>query len=209
MVCASQHGILYPLRLGDEVNFRLTYDGPLKAASQSENRRVEKHAMRCVFSRQLREFCLLRGEIFEKEYTNLSDDEHRKLVYRRGDFKCIALVRERLHLVCDLDILFLRRDRPGNLVCGGGDIDNRIKVLFDALRLPQDDNEVRNLPALNEFLVCLTEDDSLITGFRVTSDRLLEPASSEREENNVRLIINVEVKATKLTEENLAYFSHF
>jgi hypothetical protein len=32
---------------------------------------------------------------------------------------------------------------------------------------------------------------------------------SERDENNVRLIINVEIKATKMTIENMAYFSHF
>ena len=47
----SQRGLLYPLRLGDEVNFRLTYDGPLKAASQSENRRREKHVIRSVFDK--------------------------------------------------------------------------------------------------------------------------------------------------------------
>lgn len=49
----------------------------------------------------------------------------------------------------------------------------------------------------------------MITGFRVTTDRLLEPCTSPAEENNVRLIINVEVKATRLTDENMAYFSHF
>jgi hypothetical protein len=38
----------------------------------------------------------------------------------------------------------------------------------------------------------------------VTTDQLLEPAASEAEENNIRLVINVEVKATKLTEENMA-----
>jgi hypothetical protein len=205
----SQRGCFYPVSIGDEVNFRLTYDGPLKAASQSDTRRVEKHAIRCVFSRQLREFVLHRSELFEKEHESIPDSELRKLAFKRGNFIFLALVRERLHLVCDLDILFLRRDRPGNLISSGGDIDNRIKVLFDALRVPQDDNEVRDLPQSNELMVCLTENDSLITGFRVTTDRLLEPAASEREENDVRLIINVEVKATQITGENLSYFSHF
>jgi hypothetical protein len=131
---------------------------------------------------------------------------------RRGVFNCHALVREKLYLVCDLDILFLRRENPGHIVSGGGDLDNRIKVLFDALRMPQDDNEVRGFelpPNGDALLLCLTENDTLITGFRVTTDRLLEPAASPAEENNVRLIINVEVKATELTEENMAYFSHF
>jgi hypothetical protein len=38
---------------------------------------------------------------------------------------------------CALDILFLRRDNPGNLIASGGDIDNRLKVLFDGLRMPE------------------------------------------------------------------------
>jgi hypothetical protein len=110
----------------------------------------------------------------------------------------------------------LRREKPGQLIGICGDLDNRIKVLFDALRVPQDDNEVRGLmpieqenPMRGRFLLCLTEDDSLITGFRVTTDRLLEPAQSVSEQNNVRLVINVEIKVTQLTEQNLSYFSHF
>jgi hypothetical protein len=133
-------------------------------------------------------------------------------IFNRGPYKCLALVRENLNLVCDLDILFLRRENPGRLIGGGGDIDNRLKVLFDSLRLPLDDDEVRGFavePGATHLLFCLTEDDKLITGFRVTTDRLLEPAKSPTEENHVRIIVNVEVKATKLTEENMAYFSHF
>jgi len=207
MVCHGQHGLLYPLRLGDEVNFRLTYDGPLKAASQSDTRRVEKHAIRLVLSRQLDELFQLRSELIDHEFAEFDKGIHPGI--ERGGHMFLALVREKLNLVCDLDILFLRRDKPGNLITPGGDLDNRIKVLFDALRIPQDDNEVRNLLPPKGMICCLTENDSLITGFRVITDRLLEPANSEAEENNVRLIINVEVKATKLTAENMAYFSHF
>jgi hypothetical protein len=39
---------------------------------------------------------------------------------------------------CSLDILFLRRDSPGSLVKSGGDIDNRIKTLLDALTIPNE-----------------------------------------------------------------------
>lgn len=191
------------------MNFRLTYDGPLKAASQSDTRRVDKHRIRLAFSQQLYELMSHRSDVVNKEWENMPDGDLRKLVQKRGKLSVISLVRERLNLVCDLDILFFRRENPGQLISGGGDIDNRIKVLFDALRIPQDDNEVRDIPGQDSVIFCLTEDDKLITGFRVTTDRLLEPAISEHEQNNVRLIINVEIKATKLTEENMAYFSHF
>ena len=203
----SQRRLFYPLSIGDEVNFRLSYDGPLKAAGQSDTRRLEKHAIRRVFNRQLNELYRTRDADFLEAEGNSQDPP---FPVKRGPFRCMALVREKLNLVCDLDILFLRRENPGHLVSGGGDLDNRIKVLFDALRVPQDDNEVRGIdPEDGRLLLCLAEDDKLITGFRVTTDRLLEPATSEAEENHVQLIINVEVKATKLTPENMAYFSHF
>lgn len=209
MVCSSQRGVFYPLTLGDEVNFRLTYDGPLKAASQSDTRRIEKHAMRCIFNRQLGQLFNSR-EVLQEELVSSVRDAVRR--YKRGAFPCFPIVREDLNLVCDLDILFLRRENPGSIISSGGDLDNRIKVLFDALRVPQDDNEVRDLSPTcddEELLICLTEDDKLITGFRCTTDRLLEPAKSESEKNHVRLIINVEVKATKLTTKNMGYFAHF
>lgn len=163
--------------------------------------------MRLVFHRQLAHLLHQKGnDLLGAEFKGGS-----VRVVPRGAFRCFALVREKLDLVCDLDILFLRRDKPGHLITSGGDLDNRIKVLFDALKIPQDDGE----PAWGtesgerEVLFCLTEDDALITGFRVTTDRLLEPPMAESEKNNVRLIVNVEVKATKMTPENMAYFSHF
>jgi hypothetical protein len=203
--------ILYPLTLVDEVNFRLTYDGPLKAASQSETRREEKQAIRRSFNSQLHQ--LWRNKPVLSSQVLTSPDNFTALLagFKRGEFNCYPIVRSDLHLVCDLDILFLRRENPGQLLREGGDLDNRIKTLFDALRIPQDDNEVRGFtPAPEESLFfCLTEDDKLITGFRVTTDRLLEPAKTEAEKNNVRLIVQVEIKATRLTQENMGYFAHF
>src|SRR6266851_2022476 len=48
----------------------------------------------------------------------------------------VPLVTEELNLICGLDILFLRPSAPGQLV-SGGDLDNRLKTLFDALRIPE------------------------------------------------------------------------
>lgn len=207
----SQLGFFRPLTIGDEVNFRLTYDGPLKAASQSDTRRELKHRMRVAFSQQLGHlYVSKRGDFLQVETERQT--EGNSPVIKLGPFLFLALVRERLNLVCDLDILFLRRESPGQLISSGGDLDNRIKVLFDSLRIPQDENEIRGFQPSDQtrkLILCLTEDDKLITGFRVTTDRLLDAPTSTQAENDVRLIINVEVKATRLTEENMAYFSHF
>ena len=192
------------------MNFRLVYQGPLKAASQSDTRRLLKHEIRKEFGKQLSQLMFHRGDVLKAELEKNGPQGFPFIL--RGGFVFVAVVRENVNLVCDLDILFLRRDKPGSLIGGGGDLDNRIKVLFDALRVPSED-EIRGIapPGKNDnkLIPCLVEDDKLITGFRITTDRLLEPASSPAEENHVHLIINVEIKATTLTPENMAYFSHF
>jgi len=96
--------------------------------------------------------------------------------------------------VCALDILFLRRDPPGRgLVVTGGDIDNRIKVLFDALRLPENCDELRGLPRGEDEwpFFCLLENDNLITDVKVTTDQLLTPLESDENINDVQLVIHV------------------
>ena len=51
------------------------------------------------------------------------------------------LVLKRFSLLCALKILFLRRDIPGKAIIAG-DIDNRVKTLIDALRMPNSQNEL-------------------------------------------------------------------
>ena len=205
--------LFYRLSLGDEVNFRLTYSGPLKAASQTDTRRKEKHAMRLDFDKQL-DVLFGDDELLQKPFT-LKDPKFGETIaelgtkYRRGDYAFWPIVRKSMHMVCDLDILFLRRGVPGKVIAGNGDLDNRVKVVFDALRVPADENELRGTPPHpNRGILCLLEDDSLITGFRVTSDRILESDKPETK-NDVRLIIGVEIKVTKITQENLGYLRHF
>jgi hypothetical protein len=111
--------------------------------------------------------------------------------YRRSGYRFLPLVRSKLGVICSLDILFLRRDEPGDLISGGGDIDNRIKVLFDALRVPAE-NEVRGIPGADEDpLLCLLEDDKLISEVNVVTDRLLTPMEGTDHINDVHLIIRV------------------
>jgi hypothetical protein len=118
------------------------------------------------------------------------------------------IVRTSLATTCSLDILFLRKDTGlGALVAEGGDLDNRIKTLFDGLRIPKPGEVTApNSPEEAETVTfCLLEDDALITDFSVRTDRLLtHPGSKESE---VLLIIDVVVRVTHLTSENLGFLS--
>jgi hypothetical protein len=111
------------------------------------------------------------------------------------------LVRKSLDLNCHLKILFLRQEDPGSLVLQGGDLDNRIKTLCDALTMPNVDMAAR-YEQQHDPICCLLESDTLISGFDVQTDRLLFPESQFP--NEVHLTINVTLKVLKVGEWNIS-----
>jgi hypothetical protein len=120
--------------------------------------------------------------------------EHIADDHQRCGGRFVPLVSHQGGYTCALDILFLRRDGPGK-ISSGGDLDNRIKVLFDGLRMPNTIAEIGGLPidADENPFFCLLEDDQLITGLTVTTDRLMTPLTPQDRINDVCLIIHVTV----------------
>jgi hypothetical protein len=114
----------------------------------------------------------------------------------RGDRQCLPLVRETLALKCALRISFLRRDEPGR-VYQQGDLDNRLKTLFDALQVPNPD-QMTGAPSIEEIpnpIYCLLEDDKLITGFEIESHQLL--SRPPRSKNDVSIVLHVDVRVVR------------
>jgi len=104
-----------------------------------------------------------------------------------------------------MDILFLRREPLGGIVNNGGDIDNRLKVLFDALSVPEHANQLPPTanPDPSEMpFACLLQSDRLITSVRVESETLLGPLEPQSGAN-VKLVIRATVKIQKLTYWNM------
>lgn len=186
------------------MEFHLVYDGPLHAKfpnveeQQKIRRAIHPQLAKLWGQLPLSELAAAKG------FLDPSPGPGRtSLVAPVGPFQCVSLVSSRIDLVCDLDILFLRPGQPGQLVATGGDIDNRLKTLFDALRQPRDLSELpsEEAPGLDETpFHCLLEDDSLIQGFRVRADRLLTPTST----SHARLVIRVNTRATRVSHNNMA-----
>lgn len=129
--------------------------------------------------------------------------------YNENGYSFLPLVRQELSLLCSLDILFLRRDRPGGVV-SAGDLDNRVKTLIDALRRPKNSAELRGNenPAVDENpFYCLLEDDTLVTKLSVDTDDLLDPSSgnTEVDRRQVKLVITVELKPYDVNMFNLSF----
>jgi hypothetical protein len=127
-----------------------------------------------------------------------------------GRYNFIPLVT-RLHgLVCEIDLTFLRRQDPGAIVNVGGDIDNRLKTLFDALRLPHGADELGRStePDDSPNIYCLLEDDVLVTRLGVLTGRLLGPlhASGANERpTDVELHMHVTIRANVGMYANLDF----
>jgi hypothetical protein len=125
-------------------------------------------------------------------------------------FKWLPIVNKNNGLICKLDILMLRAGPPGEVI---HDVDNRLKTLFDALRMPDgkelgagtDQGKVNPGPDEVPFYVLL-QDDREITHVSVTTYTLLEPvAEVERGELAVRLVVGVTVRPYMPYRENLGY----
>jgi hypothetical protein len=107
----------------------------------------------------------------------------------------VPLVSAKGGFTCSLNILFLRRDNPGSIIQNGGDIDNRIKVLLDGLRMPLSVAELggHTIDEDEDPFYCLLEDDNLIGGVSVTTDRLITPKTKAEDVHDVYLVIHVTV----------------
>src|ERR1700730_3925899 len=210
------------------MKFTLTYDGELRSSGNSPKPEDKWHIRRALHP-QLAELwqmhavlspLLTRGIWVPSEGTYWRLEQHHSLpepppppnpgqtlinliaTQPVGGSNFLPLVRESLALICALDILFLRKKEPGQLIKQGGDIDNRLKTLFDGLRMPTDD-EMRHAGGdpIPDPCFCLLENDSLIADVGVRTGRLLtKPGSSVFE---VRLVIDVSVKAVHVRGYNL------
>jgi hypothetical protein len=178
----------------DFMKFTLTFDGHLRSSGNGPKPK-DKWDIRHAFHPQLAELWAkhpslrnLRAVVPKSDSGFMMFDTHHEseLPIRAPEkderdlfapldingYHFKPLIRQSMALVCDLDILFLRKEEPGSLVLPGGDLDNRIKTLFDGLRIPKADELRFNSGGLDDPFYCLLEDDSLITDFRARTSQL-------------------------------------
>jgi hypothetical protein len=196
------------------MDFVLRYQGPLPTCGRNETRTKEKDRIRRQISPQLKDLWethhhlkQLLPEVPNKAYLirgstlydpNSSDDDPppRRFghVLLRG-WKFIPLVVRQRRWICELKITFLRRHDPGDLV-QGGDLDNRLKTLFDGLRLPYQESEVPvgAQSGEDERCFCLLEDDALISDVSIETARLYGPLAEKAQDADVDILMHVRIK---------------
>lgn len=211
------------------MEFRLTYDGPLRATQkdpvngQVDARAAHKQDIRRRFHVQLKRLWqvnpyLQHGYPVTFDWQSSSNPKsgtsyHTSIaewvaeMHKSRGYRFVPLVRSDLGLICRLEILFLRPEAPGS-VLSSGDIDNRLKTLFDALRMPKGAQELTayDQPADGEDpFFCLLEDDGLITHVSVETDVLLEPVAQRFDPSDARLVINVRLRPYNISPANESF----
>lgn len=153
----------------------LHYRGVLRANGAPDH----KHQLRKLFHAQLKK---LWGQPPLSEHTRLLQPRAAEGQYSSlrplGPFTFVPLVTAEMDAVAELSITLLRPERPGGLLTQGGDIDNRIKTLLDALTMPRHANAIATIgsPESDESpFFCLLEDDNLVVSVAVHTQQLLEP----------------------------------
>lgn len=173
------------------MHFRLFYQGPLRSNGNPDH----KHRIRRCFHSQLAQLWSQEPLKDTMRAINLDPARGAALGTRAGGYLFVPLVSQALELVAAIEITMLRPEPPGRVITQGGDIDNRLKTLLDAMQIPK----VEQLPSTpnpasdeNPFY-CLLEDDVLVTSLSVTSDRLLAPTTSASE---VILLVQIKLEFT-------------
>jgi len=184
------------------MEFCLFYQGKLK----SRDGAAGKHMIRAALDAQVRSICNSKicCHIFEPDWQNTRQASELPMFVERNGKRFWFLISERLAITANLNITILVPHEVARIVNNGGDIDNRIKTLFDALRVPAADSEI---PANDSFdyahggMYCLLEDDKLINRISIRSYQ--DHGSSE--DDHVRCLIEVETRIIQATWRNLNF----
>jgi hypothetical protein len=196
------------------MEFYLTYEGNLRP----DGRPVDKHAIRKHIHPQLKELWLrtpgLNGRSSGPDILTC-DSGAPPLRHTIPDLSCrfseygfrwVPLITADMSLLCEVDILFLRHGTPGSMI-SGGDLDARLKTVFDALQKPQQQSELGGAcPAEDEDpFFCLLENDKLVTKASATTAPLLEPMTKERGIKFARLVIKIVARPYELHASNMHF----
>jgi hypothetical protein len=179
------------------MKFKLIYRGEVK--SNPKRRREHVHDLRMVFHKQMKRLFEIKPYSQIYKYT---DKKNKKLPYvtrNLGGLEFVPFISPDLNLLAELDITLMHPELIGT---PRADIDNRMKTLLDALKMPHTLDEIppyaRNK---GDRVITLLEDDRLVTKLSVNTSHLLDTDF----ENEVFLLISVTPKVSEGNEFNLPF----
>jgi hypothetical protein len=172
----------------------LHYRGELKPNGDKEH----KHELRRHFHQQLKQY------MSHESRKELFDSVAEKLETCIGSFKFLPIISDDICMAAHLNIFMLNPNSRGSIITQGGDIDNRLKTLLDALKIPDSNALPKSCsPQSDENpFYCLLKDDILITGLTISTDQLLEPGIGKSEVDLTIKIVSEETESFSIATKD-------
>lgn len=153
----------------------------------------EKHEIRMKFSEQL-------GKLVKIQPFILGQSVLAGEAWHRNGYEFFPLVPFSSQCSASLKIRILDRQQRGYLIGSGGDIDNRLKTVLDALRIPNVGVDMNGVvPGNQEFVYTLLEDDRQVSSLSVEISRWMVDGPS----NEVFVIIDIETQEEQTTYQSI------
>jgi hypothetical protein len=189
------------------MQFRLLYEGPIPPRQRINV--TDIHAIRMDLHPQLKALWRYKplSEMATWFLRETPDGAGVPILERHNNVLFAPFITQKNNLACELGVTLLRQQPPGQLLGEGGDIDNRLKTLLDALRVPNTAEAQQakiGARADDDPIHCLLQDDALVMKVSVETDRLLRPAADPFD---LVAIIQVRVLLTMATMANLGFIS--
>ena len=207
----------------------LRYKGLLPATTRTEGRIPEKHAIRKELHKQLEVFWAedhrlkalygnwksLQIPSRSREHFEVSrplkDATYFWWRWPLAGYQFIPLITHVHELHCGLSIRIYRKIGHGGILYEGGDLDNRLKTLLDALQVPRDvgqlppEGDIDSNPDSWPPLFCLLDNDAAVTKLSIESFKLLSlpPTEFAQAQNYIELDIDVLIEPVTALMGNL------
>jgi hypothetical protein len=195
------------------MEFTLRYTGPLK--SGRHHLVQAKHQIRCALHEQLADYWNRDHRLTQVRVSELQPPM--KTIRHRYDvrpidgsvggptswfyahsvagIRFVPLVTAWRFLRCELSVRLYRYEGDelhGRLLEGNGDLDNQLKTLLDALRMPHHKDELpRGCSHSGDAFFCLLEDDCLISRLTLDTRQILGPRPADTHQVQVDLDVKI------------------
>lgn len=142
-----------------DLKFRLTYQGQLLSETNRgkllDARARHKHEIRKSLHPQLKRLWEISPNLLLKPLElpagtkgvrfGAPKDQHTAKglseIFTLGNYNFVPLLTRGMGAICKIDVLYLRAGAPGSAF-SSGDIDNRLKTLFDGLTVPREEAQL-------------------------------------------------------------------
>lgn len=184
------------------MEFCLHYSGRLRSQDRAAGKhkiRQELHEQICALAK-----CDAFAGLLLDDLQGKRKPGERAMYTEHAGKRYWFLIPEHLKIAVDINITILVPHDVGVVVHNGGDIDNRVKTLFDSLRVPAAPSEI---PASDDFdyskggMYCLLQDDKLINRVSIQTYRDYAPHSRD----SVRCQIEIKTRITSAVWANLSF----